>query len=150
LSSQDWSTRVRVRCGTGCRAQGGGPSFSVGEPLGLGADRSAPAAIELALGALGGELLQLLAGLCRREGLSLDSLELSLQANLEHPLAALGVIGAEGEPAIRSVRGVCHAVSLDTRGPQRLPDLWNQALARAVLLGTWRRACPVEIRLNAT
>jgi len=149
VSAPDWKTRVRVRHDGASHARGGGPAFAIGEPLGLGADRSAPAAVELALGALGGELTQLLAGLCAREGLTLDSLELSLTATLAHPLAALGVVGVAGVPAIAAVDGSCHVVSLDPDGPERLPALWAAARARAVLLNTLGRACPVTLRFNA-
>jgi hypothetical protein len=146
--SGPWTTRVRVRHHVGCRAQGSGPSFPVGEPLGLGADRSAPAAIDLALGALGGELLDLLAGLCRRDGLELDSLELSLVAHIDHPLVALGVVGETGTPVLSAIDGTCHAVTLDVSGSERLPVLWQQACARAVLLASLSRGCTVSIRLN--
>lgn len=149
MSAPDWTTRVRVRHDGGCRAQGGGPAFQVGEPLGLGADRSAPAAIELTLGALGGELLRLFAGLCAREGLALDSLELSLSARVENPLVALGVVGEAGVPALASIDGACHVVSLDLQGPRRLPLLWARALERSVLFNSLGRGCSIHLRFNA-
>lgn len=146
--SEPWTTRVRVQYHGGCRAQGSGPSFPVGEPLGLGADRNAPSALDLALGALGGELLDLLAGLCRRDGLELDSLELSLVARIEHPLVALGVVGETGTPALSAIDGTCHAVTLDESGCGRLPALWQQACGRSVLLASLARGCAVTLRLN--
>lgn len=149
MSAPDWTTRVRVRHDGGCHARGGGPAFPIGEPLGLGADRSAPAAIELALGALGGELLTLFAGLCAREGLALDSLELSLSARIEHPLVALGVVGESGLPAIAAVTGACHAVTLDLAGLELMPTHWERAVARSVLLNSLRRGCEIQIRFNA-
>jgi hypothetical protein len=64
-----FTTRVRVRLQDGVRAQGAGPAITVGPALGLQATVSAPPALDLFLGALGGELLNLLLALCRREGL---------------------------------------------------------------------------------
>ncbi|MCA9785239.1 MAG: hypothetical protein KC488_01680 [Candidatus Cloacimonetes bacterium] len=148
MSAPVHSARVRVRYDGGCHAQGSGPSFPVGEPLGIGADRTAPSSLDLALAALASELLNLLYSLCQRSGLALDSLELSLTATLDNPLVALGVVGESGCPTLATIHGVCHVVCLEEEAMCALPVLWEQACARAVLLNSLRRGCPVSIRLN--
>lgn len=118
-------------------------------PLGLGVRDAAPSALDHLLTALGSDLLLRLQAGLRRHGLAVDSIELSLQAELENPLAALGVRGETGSPALAGVAGSCYLTSaLGREGQALVEDLWREAQAGSPVTQTLRRACPVEIALK--
>lgn len=114
---------------------GRGWSFDIKEPAMTGA--------EMLLGCLAADVLELFLRLARKGRLTVDAMEATLQAELCDPRVHLGVIGAEGEPRYSSFTLKVYAGS-----PAPAPALlavWDEALRRAPLLNTLRRAAPVEI-----
>jgi uncharacterized OsmC-like protein len=118
-------------------------------PLGIGLRDEHPSALDLLLSALGSDLvLRLQAGLSRT-GLEVASLELKLRAELEDPLAALDVRGADGSPALSRVSGVFYLTGfLEEADTELLEETWRQAQQASPVLQTLRRACPVTIEFK--
>jgi hypothetical protein len=79
-----------------------------------------------------------LRALARLRRLELDAVEALVQGKLEEALAHLGVVGASGSPAIRSLHVRLYASSLEPEAAFR--ELLDQVLARAPLWQTLRRA----------
>ncbi|HTK31983.1 MAG TPA: OsmC family protein [Candidatus Saccharimonadaceae bacterium] len=107
---------------------------------------SAPSALELLIGALAADLL---AGFVRevgRAGETLDAVELTLSAELAHPLVVLGVVGEQGSAALSRIRGSLY-VSGEGAEP-RWRTLWAQALARAPVHATLARAVAIDLELK--
>src|SRR3954470_11180797 len=74
--------------------------FSIGRPLEFDDASPRVAAIEYALGAVGGEIVNGLRAFADRRRLSIDAVEAVVSGTLENGLTYLEVIGEEGEPKI--------------------------------------------------
>ena len=119
---------------------GRGWSFDIKEPAMTGA--------EMLLGSLAAEVLELFLRLARQQRLTVDEMEASLQAELKDPLVHLGVIGAEGEPRYSSFTVKVYAGS--PAPADALRAVWEEAVRRAPLLNTLRRAAPVQLTFQQT
>lgn len=119
---------------------GRGWSFDIKEPAMTGA--------EMLLGALAADVLELFLRLARQQRLTVDEMEASLQAELSDPLVHLGVIGAEGEPRYSSFTVKVYAGS--PAPAAALLGVWEEAVRRAPLLNTLRRAAPVHLTFQQT
>lgn len=82
------------------RVSVGRRQFSIGRPVEF--DEASPrvAAIEYALGAVGGEVVNGLRVFARRRRLVIDAVEAVVSGTLEHGLTYLEVVGEEGQPRI--------------------------------------------------
>lgn len=126
-----------------------GHSFAIDSPLGLGVRDDQPSAMDHWLGALGADLILGLQAAVRRHGLACPTIELSLVAELENPLVAVGVVGEPGSPAVKRVSGRCYASDLaDDHRREILVACWEDTRRRSAILQTVCRACPVEIELT--
>ena len=114
---------------------GRGWSFDIKEPAMTGA--------EMLLGALAADVLELFLRLARQQRLLVDEIEASLLAELSDPLVHLGVIGAVGEPRYSSFTVKVYAGS--PAPAAALLAVWEEAVRRAPLLNTLRRAAPVHL-----
>ena len=119
---------------------GRGWSFDIAEPRLSGA--------EILLGALASDVVGLFARIAARQRLGIDEIEARLTAELADPLTLLGVVGADGDPHYREIH--LRAYVGGTAHPVRLQDAWQDALRRAPLYNTLRRATRVEARLQIT
>jgi hypothetical protein len=144
-----WRARVRVQADGPAHVQTRGHSFLIDSPLGLGVRDAHPCAMDQWLGALGAELTLGLQAAVRRRGLVCPAIELTLIAELENPLVAVGVVGEVGSPAVRSIQGNCYLTDLadDADGPV-LAACWDDVYGRSPILQTLLRACPVAIELK--
>src|SRR5215212_6646573 len=81
----------------------GSRQFSIGRPLEF--DDASPhvAAMEYALGAVGGEVVNGLRAFANRRRLPIDDVEAVVSATLEHGLTYLEVIGEQGHPRIARI-----------------------------------------------
>jgi len=113
--------------------------FAVGRPIEF--DESAPriAAVEYALGAAGGEIVNGLRVFAERRRLEIDAIEAVVTADLEHAMAYLEVIGEPGRPLIRRVHIKVFAACADRRAARELFDTVGDKLPLIALLGAATR-----------
>jgi hypothetical protein len=121
--------------------------FVVGRPMEL--DDAAPriAALEYALGALGGEVVNGLRVFASRRRLEIDHIEAVVTATLEHELAYLEVVGESGPPRIARLYLKIFVASPDASG---IRQLWPDLLERLPLLDTLRLAVATDLDLILT
>ena len=140
-----WTARVRWQGGLAlARARGHDVPVLAPVRFTTGGD-PAPAALDLLLCALGGEILSGFARAAAQAGLTLDAAEAAVDAWLENPLVAAGVVGEVGSPALAAAH-----VSLYASSPDPEPVLraaLNAALVRSPVHATLARACPVTVEL---
>ena len=141
-----WSVRGSSTDGRGIRVHTGRSSFSVGPAVTFRPDAALPCAIEMLLGALAADVTSSLASCGRERGVEIHAIECRISAELDDPLAAIGVVGASGSPALREVSGVVY-VSADVDEPE-LRGIWCGALQRSPLFNTLapRVALRMELR----
>ena len=122
------SLRVTAPGRTVARVSVGRRQFSIGRPVEFDDVSPHVAALEYALGAVGGEVVNGLREFARRRRLSIDAIEALVTGELQDGLAYLEVIGEAGRPRIRriaikvfvaSADDKCHpcAVPRDDRSP---------------------------------
>src|SRR3954462_419798 len=119
---------------------GRGWSFDIAEPRLSGA--------EVFLGALASDVVGLFARIAAERRLGIDEIEAKLSVEMADPLALLGVVGAVGAPRYEAVR--LRAYVGGSANPTRLEEAWAEALRRAPLYNTLRRAATVEARMQIT
>src|SRR5215203_3415150 len=103
MDSVAFSLRVTAPDPDVARVSAGRRQFSIGKPLEF--DETSPhiAAIEYALGAVGGEVVNGLRAFANRRRLPIDDVEAVVSATLEHGLTYLAVIGEQGHPRIARI-----------------------------------------------
>lgn len=103
---------------------------------------------ELLLGALASDVIGLFFDLARRRRVVVDEVEATVKAELAGPLVLLGVIGAEGEPRYANFSLRAYAGSAAPGAV--LQEIWTEALRRAPLANTLRRAAGMEATLKVS
>src|SRR4051812_24647741 len=98
-----FSLRVTAPDPDVARVSIGRRQFSIGRPLEFDDQSPRVAAIEYALGAVGGEIVNGLRAFANRRRLPIDAVEAVVSAALERGLTYLEVIGEEGPPKIVSI-----------------------------------------------
>ena len=121
-------------------------AFDAEKQVGLDPGATHPAALDLLVGALAADLLGGLLRAATRAGVSVHDAELRLEARLDNPLVALGVVGESGSPALASVHGTLFA-GCDA-DEARMRELWDHACAHAAVLATLRRSASIHITLR--
>ncbi len=121
--------------------------FLVGRPLELDPASRRIAALELAVGALAGEVINGLREFAWRRRVDVEHVEALVTAELENGLAYLEVVGEEGSPRIARVHIKVFVASADEPA---IRQLWNDVLERLPLLGTLRSAIPMHLELIVT
>jgi hypothetical protein len=121
--------------------------FLVGRPLEFDSASRRIAAVEYALGALAGEVLNGLRHFAWRRRVDLEHAEALVTGDVEHSLAYLEVVGEGGRPRVSDVRVTVFVASSDEPAVRRL---WNDVLERLPLLGALRSALPVHLELIVT
>ena len=114
--------------------------------LGLDDQSPDPAALDLLVGSLAADLLAILGREAAREGVPLHDAELRLDATLDNPLVALGVVGERGHAGVAAITGT---LSLRAgAGEPEVRALWERVLARAPVHVTLGRSVPLSIELR--
>ena len=141
------SLRVTAPGPATARVSVGRRNFSIGRPVEF--DDASPhvAALEYALGALGGEVVNGLREFARRRRLALDAVEALVTGELDNGLAYLEVIGKNGPPRIRRVAIKVFVASADANASRALFD---ETIERLPLVSTLRDAFDFEIELVQT
>ena len=121
-------------------------TFDAEKQLGLDPAATHPSALDLLVGALAADLLGGLVREAARAGVTLHDAELRLEAHLDNPLVALGVVGETGSPALASVRGTLFAGA--EADEAQIRALWDSACARAPVFATLSRSASIDITLR--
>lgn len=121
--------------------------FSIGRPVEF--DDASPhvAAIEYALGAVGGEIVNGLRDFARRRRLAIDAVEALVSGELQDGLVYLEVIGETGRPRIRRIAVKVFVASPD-HGATRA--LFDHMIERLPLVSTLREVVDLDIELVQT
>lgn len=141
------SLRVTAPGADVARVSIGRRQFSIGRPLEF--DEASPhvAAIEYALGAVGGEIVNGLRAFANRRRLSIDAVEAIVSATLERGLTYLEVIGEGGEPKIARIHVKVFVSAAD---PVATRILFDHMLDRLPLVCTLRAALVLTTELVLT
>lgn len=129
------------------RVSAGRRQFSIGRPLEFDETSPRVAAIEYALGAVGGEIVNGLRDFAGRRRLPIDAIEAVVTGELDNGLSYLEVIGAEGRPRIARIHVKVFVASADEAATRAL---FERLLDRLPLASTLRGACDLTTELIHT
>ena len=141
------SLRVTAPGPAAARVSVGRRHFSIGRPIEF--DEASPhvAALEYALGAVGGEVVNGLREFARRRRVIIDAVEALVAGELEGGLTYLEVVGERERPRLRRIAIRVFVASADEAATRALFD---ETLDRLPLLSTLRQATDVEVELVHT
>jgi hypothetical protein len=129
------------------RVSVGRRQFSIGRPLELDDMSPRIAAIEYALGAVGGEVVNGLRVFADRRRLAIDAIEAVVTGELENGLTYLEVIGEQGQPRIARIHVKLFVASVDAAATR---TLFQHLLDRLPLVCTLRAAVALTTELILT
>ena len=147
MTAITFSLRVTAPGPAAARVSVGRRQFSIGRPVEFDAASAHVAALEYALGAVGGEIVNGLREFARRRRLSLDAVEALVTGELQDGLAYLEVRGERGRPRIRRIAVKVFVASGDHAATRALFD---EMLERLPLVSTLRDALELDIELVQT
>ena len=141
------SLRVTAPGPADARVSVGRRQFLIGRPVEF--DEASPhvAALEYALGAVGGEVVNGLREFARRRRLPIDAVEALVTGELQDALAYLEVIGETGRPRIRRIAVKVFVASVDDTATRALFD---ETIERLPLVATLRAALDLDVELILT
>jgi hypothetical protein len=133
--------------GPAARVSIGRRQFSIGRPVEF--DEASPhvAALEYALGAVGGEIVNGLREFARRRRIAIDAIEALVTGELEHSLTYLDVAGQTAPPRIGRIGVKVFAAAPDEPAVRAL---FADMLGRLPLTCTLQAAIPVTTELILT
>ena len=143
MESHRWTLRVRSTDHERVRVFARKHQFEVGAPVEFDEEGTTISALEYALGALGAELTGGLRRLARSRRIHLDHVEAVIQAELNDPLAAIGVIGAKGHAGIEWVRIKVYVSTGET--DEAVERVWQEVLQISPLFRTFQESARVEV-----
>jgi hypothetical protein len=145
-SEHRWSVRVVGGSAGENRAFVRNHAIGIGRAASFRESDTLPSAIELAIAALGGDLMSGLYIEAERAGIEIEAAELTLGARLENPLAHLAVVGEGGSPRISGVDGTLYLTAAAAAGA--IEKLWGDVLARSPLHQTLLRSLPIQVAVR--
>jgi hypothetical protein len=147
MTAMTISLRVTAPEPRSARVSVGRRNFSVGRPIEF--DDASPhiAALEYALGAIGGEVVNGLREFVRRRRVEIDAVEALVTGEIEDGLVYLEVIGENGRPRIRRIAIRVFVASVDEKFTSALFD---ETIERLPLVSTLRDTLDLEIELVQT
>jgi hypothetical protein len=132
------TTRAAARVSTGRR------HFSIGRPVEFDEASAHVSALEYALGALGGEIVNGLREFARRRRIEIDAIEALVTGDLDHALTYLEVVGASDSPRLARV---AVKVFVSTADEAAIRALFSELLDRLPLTCTLRASVEVSTEL---
>jgi hypothetical protein len=147
MSAITISLRVTAPGPAAARVSVGRRQFSMGRPVEF--DEASPhvAALEFALGAVGGEVVNGLREFARRRRFPIDAVEALVTGELEDGLAYLEVIGETGRPRISRIALKVFVAAVDHQGAN---VLFREMIERLPLVNTLREALDFDVELVLT
>jgi hypothetical protein len=147
MSALTISLRVTAPDRDVARVSIGRRQFSIGRPLEFDDASPRVAAIEYALGAVGGEIVNGLRAFANRRRLEIDAIEAVVTGELENGLTYLEVIGEEGQPKIARIHVKVFVASGNAAATGALLD---QVLDRLPLVCTLRASLRLSVEFIHT
>lgn len=144
----EWAARVRWVGEMNATVYARNNAFSVGSPASFRERDANPSAVEMLLGALGGDLINGMGGIAKQRGIVIDAMEMALSGTLADVLVIVGVIGETGEPHFSEITGTLY-VSSDT-DERELRDAWEETLRRSPIANTLKYAAAISIELRVS
>ena len=141
------SLRVTAPSPHVARVSTGRRQFAIGRPIEFDAASAHVAAIEYALSAVAGEVVNGLREFARRRRLAIDAVEALVTGELQDALAYLEVIGERGRPRLRRIAIKVFVASEDGAAARALFD---EMLERLPLVSTLREAVDLDIEFIQT
>ena len=141
------SLRVTAPGSASARVSVGRRQFSIGRPVEFDESSMHVAALEYALGAVGGEIVNGLREFARRRRLDIDAVEALVTGDLQDGLAYLEVIGEEGRPRIRRIAVKLFVASAN---PAATRALFDEMLGRLPLVSTLSDVVDLDVELIHT
>jgi uncharacterized OsmC-like protein len=141
-----WTARVRWVSDMQAAVYTRNNTFAVGQPASFRDRDPHPSAVELLLGALGGDLVNGMGASAKQQGLTIDNMELALSGTLANVLVTVGVIGETGDPHFTDISGTLY-VSSDS-DEAALQEAWAEALKRSPVANTLKYAATISIELR--
>jgi hypothetical protein len=154
---EDWGVHAMAPITISLRVTAPGPAiarvsvrsrhFPIGRPVEF--DDASPhvAALEYALGAVGGEVVNGLREFARRRRLAIDAVEALVTGELQNGLTYLEVIGEEGRPRIRRIAIKVFVASPDDKATRAVFD---EMIERLPLVTTLSQALDLNVELVET
>ena len=141
------SLRVTAPGPAAARVSVGRRQFSIGRPVEF--DDASPhvAALEYAIGAVGGEVVNGMREFARRRRFAIDAIEALVTGELDNGLSYLEVIGETGPPQIARIAIKLFVASADDTAARALFD---DMIERLPLVSTLRAAIDVDIEFVPT
>lgn len=139
--SYEW--RVRARSTGPLRSKVYFRNFTVevGQPSSFEERDEHVSAVEYLLVALGGALSTGFSNECRRAGLVVDDVEITVAGRLGDVLVSLG-FESDGDPGFSTITVKCFASTLDDE--HAVQACWERALATSPIAATLRKACDLQ------
>lgn len=147
MTTISMSLRVTAPKSAAAHVSIGRRQFSIGRPVEF--DDASPhvAAIEYALGAVGGEIVNGLREFARRRRIGIDAVEAVVTGELQDGLAYLEVIGENGRPRISRIAVKVFVASVH---PPATRALFDDMIERLPLVSTLRAAVDLDVELVHT
>lgn len=144
-AARAYEWRVRARSTGPLRSKVYFRNFTVevGQPASFEERDERASAVEYLLVALGGALSTGFANECRRAGLSVDDVEITVTGRLDDVLVPLG-LGSGGDPGFAAITVKCFASTHDDEDAVR--SCWERTLATSPIAATLRKACDLRCR----
>ena len=146
--AQGFSLRVSASSDGSATAFARKHRFVVGSPVTFDEQDPQVSAMEYVLGAFGAELAGGLVAAARAKHCVIDHAEALVKADLDDPLAHLGVVGAKGHPGLARIHVKVYASSGEEEETVRA--LWKQTLERSPLVHTLERVVRLDLELLIT
>lgn len=148
MEPPSWSVRVTAAENGAAEVFTRGHHWGISTPVSFDAADRTLTAVECFLGSLGGDLVSGFLGLAALRRLPIDHAEAVVRGTLANPLAYLGAVGSDGDPALGGLE-----VEVFVSSPAPAEDVrtaWAVALGRSPLANTFRTHPGVDIRLTVT
>lgn len=145
-AARAYEWRIRARSTGPLRSKAYFRNFTVevGQPASFEERDEHASAVEYLLVALGGALSTGFANECRRAGLQMDDVEITVAGRLDDVLVSLG-IDSGGDPGFSAITVKCFASTLEDESSVRA--CWERTLSTSPIAATLRKACDLHCRL---
>ena len=141
------SLRVTVPGPAAARVSIGRRQFSIGRPLEFDDASPDASAVEYALGAAGGEIVNGLREFAKRRRIEIDAIEALVTGELEHALTYLEVVGENAPPRLTRI---AVKVFVSTPDEAAIRTLFTEMLDRLPLTGSLRGSVDLTAELILT
>jgi hypothetical protein len=141
------SLRVTAPGPAAARVSVGRRHFSIGRPVEFDEASAHVSALEYALGAAGGEVVNGLREFARRRRIEIDQIEALVTGDLERALSYLEVVGETDRPRIARI---AVKVFVSAPDPDAVRALFAEMLDRLPLASTLRTAVEMQTELILT